>query len=360
MAEEKKMDVPENPESVQPNDAAVNVEAGEPQTSDEQVQPETGASQAEYTQGGHTGRKIAVSLLVILGLLLLFVANYAFWASSTLLNTNRWVNAVGSLTQDQEIAEVIGVFIAGEISEVTDIDEAVTEILPEKFEMLSNPLSKALIGLVEDAVAVFVQSDVVNAVWVTTNRVAHTLVLGVLEGKGDKVYFETGQLVIDISPLIETIEDTFGLERLDLDLVGEDGKIVLLENEKVAVLQQIVAVLNAVGLLLPLISLVVLVIAVWVSLWRRKTMMWIGIGIAIVMLLSILVYNLAESWMLASIADPLLRFFTGEILDVVTHGLLVQSIVLMILGVLIILGAWVVGPSRAAVDIRTEVSGWRN
>ena len=118
--------------------------------------------------------------------------------------------------------------------------------------------------------------------------------------------------------------------------------------------------LNAVGLWLPLISFLVLVIAVWVSLWRRKTMLWIGIGMIVTMSLSILVYKVAESWLLIGIVDPLLRFFTGEILDVVTRGLVTQTIVLMILGVVFIIGAWVAGPSRTAVSIRTTVSGWIN
>jgi len=49
-----------------------------------------------------------VGVLVFLGLTLLFVANVAFWAYFTLLNTSCWVAAVGSLTKDPEIAGMIG------------------------------------------------------------------------------------------------------------------------------------------------------------------------------------------------------------------------------------------------------------
>ena len=318
--------------------------------------PETGTPEAETEHGKHTGRKIVVSLLVILGLLLLFLANFAFWTTTTVLNTDRWVNMVAPITRDPEIAEAIGVIVVNQISEASNIDNAMSEILPERFGILINPLSDALAGLVEEAVTKFVLSDVVNAVWVTTNRVAHTLVINVLEGRGDVVYLETGQLVVDLSPLINAIKDNFGLGRLDLDLVGDDGKIVLLENEQVAVLQQIVSILNAVKILLPLITLLVLAVAVWVSLWRRKTILWIGIGVVAAMLLTILIYNLAGSWLLVSITDPLVRLFAGEILDIIMNGLLTQTMVLLVIGVLIIVGAWLAGPGKTAVKIRNAFS----
>ena len=155
-----------------------------------------------------------------------------------------------------------------------------------------------------------------------------------LRGDGDILYLETGQLVIDVNPLIDVIEDTFGLQNLELGMVDDGGRIVLLENQQVAYLQQVVALLDAIGVLLPLLSLVVLIIAVFISLWRRKTTLWIGIGIVITMLLSLLVYKAAESWLLVSIADPLLRLFGGAIWDVITNGLIIQIIVLMIIGFL--------------------------
>jgi hypothetical protein len=351
---------PVNEENIEQNKISGSAESDGYQSSSVQMEPLPETPQVMEDQSSHTGRKIAVSLLVVLGLLLLFVANLAFWARFTLLNTNGWVNAVGPLTKDPQIAQVLGVYVADEIFEATDIDQAMTEMLPAEFQLLSAPLSNAMQGLVEEAVAAFIESDVVNAVWITTNRVAHSLIVSVLRGEGDILYLETGQLVIDVSPLINVIEDTFGIQNLELGMVDEDGRIVLLENQQVAYLQQVIALLDAIGLLLPLLSLVVLIIAVFLSLWRRKTTLWIGIGIVITMLLSLLVYQAAESWLLVSIADPLVRLFGGAIWDVITNGLIIQTIVLMIIGLLIIVGAWLMGSNRTAVSIRSKVRGWRN
>ena len=128
------------------------------------------------------------------------------------------------------------------------------EMLPENFQMLGVPLSKALQGLVQDTIASLIQSDGFNTVWVGVNRGAHSVVVGVLRGEGDLVYLQSGQLVIDFSDLIAFIQRNFSLERIDLD--GEnDGRIVLLENQQVAVLQEVIYYLDTFGLLLPLLSL---------------------------------------------------------------------------------------------------------
>ena len=166
-------------ENLDQKKTSATVDSTGQQSSGGEMGPITETPPVMEDQSSHTGRKIAVTLLVIVGLLLLFVANLTFWARFTLLNTNGWVNALGPLTKDPQIAQVIGVYASDKIFEATDIDQAMIEILPEEFQLLSAPLSKAMQGLVEEAVAAFVQTDVVNAVWVTTNRVAHGLIVGV-------------------------------------------------------------------------------------------------------------------------------------------------------------------------------------
>jgi len=72
------------------------------------------SQEESYNQEKHTGRKIAVGFLVALGAVLLIVANFAFWARFTLLNTNGWVAAVGPITKDAEVANTLSAYIVGE------------------------------------------------------------------------------------------------------------------------------------------------------------------------------------------------------------------------------------------------------
>jgi hypothetical protein len=341
----------ENPQLDSPQDQVSNTEEELFQV---EVQPlnESETSQEEKL----TGRKLVVAVLVVLGCLVLILASVAFWTRYTLLNTNGWVNAVGPIPQNPTIAQNVSVYLSAEIFKEIDVDQAIVEMLPENFQMLGIPLSKALQGLVQDTIASLIQSDIFNTVWVGVNRNAHSLIVSILRGEGDLVYLQSGQLVIDFSDLIGFIQSSFSLE--DIDLAGEtDGRIVLLESQQVAYLQEAIYYLDTFGLLLPLLSLLLFVAAWFVSLWRRVTILWIGVAIAITMLVSLIAYDFIQSAVIISITDPLARIVGREIWNVVTAGLVTQTIVLTVIGILIAVGAWLAGPNPRAVAFRSWTEG---
>jgi hypothetical protein len=83
---------------------------------------------------------------------------------------------------------------------------------------------------------------------------------------------------------------------------------------------------------------------VWVSLWRRQTVIWIGAVMAVAMLISLIVFSAVRSSALVSIQDPLLRELGRAIINVVTQGLMVQTIFFLIVGFLLVIGGWQAGP----------------
>ena len=72
----------------------------------------------------HTGRKVAVALLVLLGCVLLAVANLTFWVRGTVLNTNRSVAAVGPLIQNPVIADAVSDLVVQQLSAAVDLEGA--------------------------------------------------------------------------------------------------------------------------------------------------------------------------------------------------------------------------------------------
>ncbi|MFC2029626.1 hypothetical protein ACFLWA_02740 [Chloroflexota bacterium] len=348
----------------------------EPTTSENEVpimtqdetQPDVEQLQAEVTElqrrlaekepPRHTGRKVAVALLVLTGCILLAVANMAFWLRGTALNTNRWVAAVGPLSQNEVIAGAVSDLVVQELSAAVDLDAAASEILPPEFSGFSGPLARVLKDLVADAVSTIVQSDEFNEVWRAANRTAHRILVDILRGRGSLVYVQDGQITVDLSDMFGFVQGTLGLGELDLFGEADAGKFVLFSSEDLASLQRAVALLDTVGLALPLLAIVALVIAWLVSLWRRRTLLWIGLGVAITMVLSLVVYFLAQPIALAAVLDPYFRAIAGELWNTVVRGLYIQSIFLLVVGLLIALGAWLAGPTNRAVSTRSTVQGW--
>lgn len=320
-----------------------------------ELRQQVASAQSAEAVKGHGWRRFLVVLLIIVGSLLAAVGNVAFWGRAMVLNTNAWVRAVGPLSQNEVIANTISTYVVGEAFEVIDVEQYAREVLPEEVNFLSTPLTAALRDVVRDLATDLIKSDQFNAVWVGVNRTAHGVIMEVLRGGGDYLYLKDGRLTIDLQEPFSFLQNTLGLDRLDL-FAGEDwGQFVLLESHQVAAVQQILSVINTVGLALPFIALFILFLAWLVSLWRRQTLLWIGVGLVVAMLLTLFLLVLTQPVLLSQILNPVLRSMTDEIWDVVTAGLVWRTIFVLVVGVLIAVGAVLAGPHPRAVAIRSAV-----
>jgi hypothetical protein len=295
----------------------------------------------------HTGRKWAVGILIFLGVFLLILANVAFWAYFTLLNTNGWVAAVGPLSKDPDVAGLVSQYAVGQLFEQVDVQGLAAEALPPELQILAAPLVVGLRQVADEAATRLIMTDAFNNVWVAVNRTGHRIVMDVLKGRGDRLYFQEGNLVLDLGDVYNYIQDRLGVEDLELIPQAEGGRIVLMSNYQVAVLQEVVGYLNALGLLLPLLTTLAFGVAVWVSLWRRQTVIWIGVAMAVAMFISLIVFSAARSSVLVSLQDPFVRELGRAIINVVTQGLMVQTIFFLIVGILLIIGGWQAAPDSS-------------
>ncbi|MEE4143213.1 MAG: hypothetical protein V2I26_00305 [Halieaceae bacterium] len=288
-----------------------------------------------------------MGILLFLGLVLLTLANVAFWAYFTLLNTQGWVATVGPVSQDPAVAKLVGQYVVGQLFEAADVQGLTKETLPPELQILAGPITVGLEQLADEAATRLIMTDAFNSVWVAFNRTGHRIVMDVLKGRGDSLYFQEGDLVLDFSEVYSFLEDQLGVEDVNLIPQAEGGRLVLMSSYHVAVLQEVVSYLNTVGLLLPLLTIVALGAAVWVSPARRQTVVWIGLVIAVAMFVSLIAFAAARSSALISIQDPFVRELGRALINALTHGLMVQTFFFLVLGLLLIVGGWQAAPDSA-------------
>ena len=308
------------------------------------VQQSKPAAETGSKEEKHTWRKVAIGFLIFLGAVLLVIANFAFWARFTLTSTNGWIAAVGPITKDPQVANILSTYAVGQIFKDVDVNQAVQEILPDKFDALSGPITASLEDLAIQTANKIIMSDAFNNVWVGINRTAHATIMKVLSGQGDALYMQNGNLTLDLSDVTNFVQDTLGVQNLNLVPQAQDGKIVLFSSKQVAEMQEAYSYIRTFGLLMPLLSFLAFGFAVLISLWRRTTLLWIGVVAAITMALNLIAYWGATSYMFVSITNPMLRDLERAIYDVVTHGYVVQTVFFLILGILIAIGAWQAAP----------------
>lgn len=300
----------------------------------------------------HTGLRILVALLILLGCVLFAFANVANWARDTLIDTDAWVETVGPLSQNPVIVGTLSEVIVEEISEQLDLSPPDTPGILDALGILDESLVEMVQDLLSEAISRIILSDEFNEIWVTANEVIHGALIAVLSGDNPFIYAEGGIVYLDFNELINETLDLLGLKDLSFFEVGDDAaRFELVESEKLAILQRALRFIDRLALLSIIIVILCFGGALALSKWRRSTVVSIGLCVAFAMLLSLILFNIGEALALDSILDPALYDLASEVLDTLTSGLFIQTLLFLILGVSVAAIARFTRPKDAEVEV---------
>jgi len=202
--------------------------------------------------------------------------------------------------------------------------------------ILDQPLVETVQKLISEAISTVILSDEFNEIWVRAIEIIHGSLVNVLSGDNPFIYAEYGIVYLDFSELLDEILNMLGLMNISLFEPGADAmKFALVESDSLAEMQRVLRMIDRIAFLSFIITILCFGGAVALSRWRRNTINAIGIGIAVVMLVSLFLINIGESYVLASIVDPGFNDLASEVFHSITAGLITQTVLLMILGVIV-------------------------
>lgn len=323
-----------------------------------EAERELAGSRSRRGGRGQRARRILVAVLVVLGTVLGLAGNLVSWIEVTLLDTDTWVETVEPLPSDPAIAEALSVFLVDELFRTVDLEERISAALPDQASFLAGPLSSALRSYAVDVAADMLASEQFSRIWTETNRTAHGLLVRALEGGGENVAVEEGQVTVDLRPAVTALA-----ERLGVDLAGllervevpEDaGRFTVLESEQLGSVQEGVDLLHTLNWFVPVLAVAAWVLALVLSRDRRRTVLGIGIGLVVVTLATGLVLDLVRSRTLDRISDPGRSDAAASFWDLVLRGFISQNRALFALGAVLVVGAYLVGPGRSATWLRVR------
>lgn len=305
----------------------------------ETLQAENEALKGELSKAKaekHTGRRIAVALLILLGCIALALANISNWARDTLIDTDVWVATIGPLSQNPVIVEALSDAIVEGVSDELGITPLERPSLLVMLGILDQPLVEKVQELISEAISTVILSDEFNEIWVRAIEIIHDSLVIVLSSDSSYIYAEDGIVYLDFSELLDEILNLLGLKNISLFEPGADVmQFALVESESLAKVQRVLRMLDRIAFLSFIITTLCFGGAVALSMWRRSTIITMGIGIAVVMLFSLLLFTMGESYILASIVDQAFNDLASEVFHSITAGLITQTVLLLILGVIV-------------------------
>jgi hypothetical protein len=331
-----------------------------------------------HTSGARRGRwRAYVSVVaIVLGCVLAPISVLGVWASNQVSNTDRYVANVTPLIGDPAIQTALSTKITSVITKQLDVNALVnqaasqlsTSNAPRLSTLLKNfsgPISNGINGVVGTAVARVVASPAMARVWVQANRTAHAGIVKVLSGQGNgAVDVVDGKVTISLGPFITQAEQALTNQGFSLaaKLPSVNPTFPLFDAPNLSKAQAGYRLINTLKWVLPFLSLALLAAGVYIARGRRRALLGAALGLSASMLVLGAALAIARGIYLNSVPQSTLPPDAAAVLyDTLVRFIKDGLRLLLVVGLVIAAGAFLTGPSGAAVQTRHAVTsgiGW--
>ena len=316
------------------------------------------------------------SVCIVLACVLAPVSVLGVWAANQVSNTDRYVANVAPLIHDPSIQAALSAKITAQVTSRLDVPALVSSTsaqlngagLPRVSALLQNfsgPIESGINSAIATVVARVVASPAVATLWVQANRTAHTAVVQVLSGQGNgALSLQNGEVVLNIGPLITQVKDTLiarGLTVADkIPVVNATFPLFAAPNLEKA--QQGYRLITTLRWVLPIVTLLLFAVGIWVARSRRHGLLGSGLGLAASMLVLGIALTIARGVYLNSVPSSTLPSdAAGVLYDTLIRFVREALRALLVVGLIVAAGAFLTGPAAAAVGTRRGVRsgiGW--
>ena len=333
-------------------------------------------------------RRSVVGLLVALSCLLVLLSTTEVWAHRTLLNTPTFVGTVAPVFQDPAVASAVAARATDELFTELNLQARLRDALPPKASFAAVPVTNATKGFVAGELTKVLTSPQFQAIWTAALTSTHHQLVAVLRGQGTAaVSTSGGYIVLNTVPLInQALAKVSGLasdltgkpvtlpaitsadppqqavnklsKALGVTLPSNFGQITLVKSSDLAAVQKGVKAFDRLTLVLPLITILLIALSLWLSVNRRRTVLQLAVGVSLLMIVERRVV-IHEQGALASAAHnpQVAQSVLGDLL----HGYFVLTGWVLGVALVVLVIAVLSGPYRWAVAIRSRVTRtWRS
>jgi hypothetical protein len=224
---------------------------------------------------------------------------------------------------------------------------------------LSGPVASGLRSLAERGTSELLGRPVPQRLWEEANRRAQTRFVQVVEGGGEVVSTTGGEVTLDLKGLLGQTQSNLGVGgRVEQRLPEDASQIVILQSDQLELAQDLVDLLKALAIVLIVLALGLFALAVYLGRgWRRQALRACGIGLAFAGATALVARSFAGDEVVNALATTDAVRPAAEAAWSIGTSLLVQAATAtLIYGIVIVVAAWLAGPTGWAVAVRRELA----
>jgi hypothetical protein len=315
----------------------------------------------------------ATILLLIIVAALAISGVLARFARSEVLDTDRYVETVSPLARNTALQNELSTQITAVIMERAKIAEVTREALSALTQNAPN-VPPAVVGLapvlteqaksfIDQTVRSLLRSEQFEELWVQANKQAHEALVKLLTGEARAaiVVDDSGTVSIALEPIVAKVRDRLkdrGFAFAD-NIPDIDKSFVIFRSPDLVKAQNAVSALDKASTILPWLTLLVAVAAVWAAPRgsRRRAVSLVGVSIALAMVVLAIGLSIGRSMYLDAVpADVLSRGSAEALIDAVLIPLRSMLRALAVVAVVVALLGYLSGSSRSAGAVRGAYS----
>jgi hypothetical protein len=299
-------------------------------------------------------RRVAMALIVVASLIA-FLALPAIWLDRQALNTDNWTETSSRLLEDEAIRAQVADYLVDQVYANVDVRAEIARALPPRAEPLAGLVAGGLQNVADGGVRDLLGRPDSQRAWETANRRAHRLLLRAIDGGGSVVGTTAGAVTLDLKALLRETADRFGVGgRVADKLPPAAGEIAILRSDQLEAAQDGANVLEAAGPVLVVLALLLFAIAIAITRgWRREALRACGFGLIAAGVGALVARSVAGGYLVDSLATTeSVRPAVQAAWRIGTPLLVEAATATVWYGVVIVLVAWLAGPTRLATGVR--------
>jgi hypothetical protein len=319
--------------------------------------PERPSSPPKKTgeSGRFRWRRILSPLLIVLASIILFVSVLAIWIDFSMLDTDEFTETSSEILADEEVQAVLAPYLVNQIFSSAELSSTLAQALPGPLSALAGPAAAGLEEVATRTAARLLASQRFQTLWAAANREAHQQFITIVEGDARAIATINGQVVLNLRPMTEQLFERLGLPTQVLaTLPAGRGEIVIMQESQLTSLQKLVDVLQKIAKWFWVFALLLYAAAVWIARGRRREAIR-GVGLSFLLVglgLAVLVRLGGPRVVESLVAVPANEPAALSVWQILTANLRDSARALLLVGAIILVGAWLVGPGRWATGAR--------
>jgi len=324
----------------------------------------------------HTGWRAPVAaLLIVIGCILAPVSVVAVWTANQVSDTSRYIANIEPLIHEPAVQNALTDKVTTAITSHLNVTGYATQAaalltskgLPRVGTLLRTfapAISSAVTGFIHSTVHKVVTSPQFANAWIQVNTVAHEQLVKALSGQGGSITVSNGQVTIDLAPFIAIVKQDLAKRGFTLvnSLPPIHPTLALFSSRTLVQAQTLYRLINDLKIVLPILSLLLIGAGVYIARGHRRALVGAGLGFAVSMLVLGAALLIFRGVYLNSVPNSALPSdAAAAAFDTLVRFIKEALRVLLVLGLVVAIGAFLTGPSVTAVRTRgafTSAFGW--